>query len=142
LATGHLTEVPVFYDRANEHLTLGVEPSVPVTPRVPMTLVVTVANVAALTQDGGIAVFGYGNGYPAALVRVAPTNFLALSPVCPHQQYYVDVDPATGGFSCPGHGALFSSLGAWTGGRTQTTALPHLQSSFDAAAGTVTITIP
>ncbi len=140
--TGHLTEVPLSYDRASERLTLGVAPSVPVTTRLPMTLVVTVANVPALAHDGGIQIYGYGNGYPAALVRIAPANYLALSPVCPHQQYYVDLDPASGGFSCPGHGALFSSLGAWTGGRTQTTALPRLPSSFDAAAGTVTITIP
>ena len=141
-ATGHLTEVPVSFDIANERLTLGVKPSVPVMARAPMQLVVTVANIAALTHDGGIALFGYGNGYPAALVRIASAIFVALSPICPHQQYYVDPDPDTTGFRCPGHGALFSSLGAWIGGPTQTTALPRLPSSFDAVAGTVTITIP
>jgi len=85
--------------------------------------------------------YGLGNGYPAAIVRVADTTYLALSPICPHQGYYVDVDAKTGGFNCPGHHATFSARGAWTGGQV-TTSLQVLVSSYDAAKGTVTMTIP
>jgi Rieske Fe-S protein len=141
-STGHLTAVPLVYDSVAGAIMLGVEPVVPTPrPRAPMTLTVTLASTPALATVGGIALFGYGNGYPAALVRVADAAYLALSPICTHRQYYVDVDVEHGGFLCPGHGAMFTERGQWTGG-TATTNLTVLPSTFDAANGTVTITIP
>ena len=45
------------------------------------------------------------------------------------------------GFLCPGHQAMFTSDGTWTGGQV-TTNLTVLPSVFDAAKGVVSITIP
>jgi len=139
--TGPLKAVPLLFDAAARMLTLGKEPLVPLPPRKAMLLDVTVAQESALSRVGGIAFFGLSNGYPAALVRVGAASYLALSPICPHLGYIVDADAKTGGFLCPGHHAAFTALGAWTGGQV-TTSLKVLPSTFDAARGVVSITIP
>ena len=138
---GHLASVPVTYDVSRGTVTLGVEPVVPPPKRTPMVLQVVVAKQPSLATIGGIAIFGLGNGYPAAVVRTDADRYLALSPVCPHQAYYVDPDPSAGGFRCPGHGATFTERGAWTGGQ-QTSNLVQLSSTFDTMTGTMSVTIP
>lgn len=136
--TANLRPVPLTYDAAARLITLGVwPPSTP--PRKPMLLTVVLAEQSALAAVGGIAEFGTGNGYPAFLVRVAQEQYLALSPICPHLGYYVDI--VKGAFECPGHHATFSATGVWTGGQP-TTNLVVLDSTYDQTAGTVTITIP
>jgi Rieske Fe-S protein len=139
--TGPLKAVPLVFDAPARMITLGKEPPVAPPPRKAMLLDVTVAQEPALTKVGGIALFGLGNGYPAALVRVGSADYVALSPICPHLGYLVDPDAKTGGFLCPGHHAAFTSRGAWTGGQV-TTNLKVLVSTLDAARGVVTITIP
>lgn len=141
LRTGPLKAVPLDYDAAARIIRLGKEPAVPLTQRKAVLLDVVVAEVPALTRVGGIAFFGLDNGYPAALVRAGEASYAAFSPTCPHLGYYVDADPRTGGFTCPGHQATFTSLGQWTGGQV-TTNLKALASTFDAARGVVSITIP
>jgi Rieske Fe-S protein len=138
---GHLAAVPLAYDAASGTVTLGIAPASPPPKRVPMLLQVVVASQPRLADVGGIAIFGLGNGYPAAVVRTGAASYLALSPICPHQAYYVDPDPSAGGFRCPGHGATFTERGTWSGGQ-QTTSLVELSSRFYTMTGTLSVTIP
>ena len=101
------------------------------------TLVVTVAQFAALASVGGVARVDGGRGTPVALVRTGAATFIALSLVCTHQGSTVNIIGA--GFLCPNHRARFSSTGVWQGGQV-TTNLRSLPASFDAGAGTVSIT--
>lgn len=138
--TSNLTLIPLTFDAAAGTVTLGVSPPPPPPPtRTPQTLVVPVAKQPGLAAVGGIALFGLDNGYPAAVVRIGSAEYLALSIICPHQGWYMDIDGA--GFLCPGHKARFDAHGVWQGGQA-TTNLKVLASTFDAAAGTVTVTIP
>lgn len=101
------------------------------------TLVVTVAQFPALASVGGVARVDGGRGTPVALVRTGAAAFTALSLVCTHQGSTVNITGA--GFLCPNHGARFSSAGVWQGGQV-TTNLRSLPASYDAGAGTVSIT--
>ncbi|HEY3287931.1 MAG TPA: Rieske 2Fe-2S domain-containing protein [Gemmatimonadaceae bacterium] len=100
-------------------------------------LVVTLAQYAVLTNVGGVARVDGGSGTPVALVRTGAQSFTALSLVCPHEHATVNVNG--GGFLCPNHGARFSGTGVWQGGQP-TTNMRSLPASYDAVAGTVTIT--
>jgi cytochrome b6-f complex iron-sulfur subunit len=100
-------------------------------------LVVTVAQFAALANVGGVARVDGGAGTPVALVRTSAESFLALSLVGPHARATVNVNG--GGFLCPNHGARFSGTGVWQGGQP-TTNMVSLPATYDAVAGTVTIT--
>ncbi len=137
--TGNLSLVPLTYDASAQTIRLGVAPPPVTHQRTPMVLDVVLASVPELAVVGGIALFGLGNGYPAALVRLAEESYLALSPICPHKGWYVE--PGADGFECPGHHATFTTHGVWTGGQA-TTNLTELDSTYDARTGTVTITIP
>lgn len=139
--TAQLTAIPLVYDASSGAITLGIAPAEPPPPRQPKSFTIDVRNEPSLSAVGGIYIFGRGNGYPGALVRMAATEFLALSPICPHRAYYVDVDESGRGFLCPGHGAMFTANGTWYGGQP-TTNLSVLSSVYDAAAGTVTVTVP
>lgn len=101
------------------------------------TLVVMVSQFASLASVGGVARVDGGSGTPVALVRTGASSFAALSLVCPHQGATVGISAT--GFLCPNHGARFSSAGVWQGGQV-TTNLRSLPSSYDAVAGTVSIT--
>jgi Rieske Fe-S protein len=100
------------------------------------TLVVTVANFAALATVGGAARVDGGNGRPVALVRTSATTFSAFSLVCTHEGSTVGI--TQNGFLCPNHGARFAFTGVWQGGQ-ETSNLKALSNTFDAAAGTVTV---
>lgn len=101
------------------------------------TLVVTLSQFAALASVGGVARVDGGHGTPVALVRTGAGSFTALSLVCTHEGTTVNITSA--GFLCPNHGARFSSVGVWQGGQV-TTNLRSLPSTYDAVAGTVSIT--
>ena len=73
---------------------------------------------------------------PIAVVRTATSSFVALSRICPHQGG--GVNPVSGGFLCPLHGAQFSDTGVWEGGQ-QTGNLTSYNTSYNASAGTLTI---
>lgn len=100
------------------------------------SLVVTVANFAALASVGGAARVDGGSGRPVALVRTGATTFNAFSLVCTHEGTTVNL--TSSGFLCPNHGARFSSAGIWQGGQV-TSDLKTLVATFNAAAGTVTV---
>ncbi len=98
----------------------------------------TIADHPELATVGGVALVETSGG-PVAVVRTATagnSQFLVLSRVCPHQQ--VTVSLRANGFFCTGHGAEFDAHGVWTGGQS-TSNLVRYPTSYDAAAGTVTI---
>jgi Rieske Fe-S protein len=139
-ATANLTSFPVNYTASSGALTVGAPP--PATPATPVAngsqLLVTLLSVPALAAVGGIARVDGNTSKPVALVHATQGTYVALSMVCPHQGATISIQ--SGGFICPRHGARFSSTGAWTGGQP-TSSLRVLASTYDATAGTVTITL-
>jgi len=96
---------------------------------------IKVSDLPALATIGGIALVTF-SGNPLAIVRTGDTTFLTLSRVCPHQGNIVN--PNGSGFLCPGHGARFTATGQWSGGE-RTSNMRAYATSYDAAAGTLTI---
>jgi Rieske Fe-S protein len=141
-ATANMTSVAVIYNAVAGTLAVAAPPvTTPATP-VPVGnasgLLVTLANVPALANVGGIARVDGNTSRPVALVRTGQASYLALSLICPHQGATVSIQ--SGAFICPRHGARFSSNGTWTSGQ-RTSNLNVLASSYDATKGTVTITV-
>jgi cytochrome b6-f complex iron-sulfur subunit len=69
-------------------------------------------------------------------VRTGDASFIALGMGCTHQGTKVDI---TGhGFTCPNHGAQFSSTGAVTRGPASQPLYRH-DVVYDASAGTLTV---
>lgn len=89
----------------------------------------------ALANVNGVATLTI-DGSPIAVVRESTTTFAAFSLVCPHQGN--TVQPQSGSFFCPGHGAMFSLSGQWTGGQ-RTSNLRSYPVVYDASAATITI---
>jgi cytochrome b6-f complex iron-sulfur subunit len=100
-------------------------------------LIVTVSAYSALATTGGAARVDGGGGTPVALVRTGAASFSAFSLRCPHEGFTVSVQSSR--FYCQAHGAQFALSGSWTGGQ-RTSNLASLAVSYDAAAGTVSIT--
>jgi Rieske Fe-S protein len=96
---------------------------------------IQLSDYPALASVGGIALVTF-NGSPLAIVRTGDASFVTLSRVCPHQGN--TVNPNGSGFLCPGHGARFNATGQWVGGQS-TTNLRSYSTSYNAAAGTITI---
>jgi cytochrome b6-f complex iron-sulfur subunit len=96
---------------------------------------VKVSDYPALATVGGIALVSIQSS-PFAIVRTGTSSFAALSRVCPHQGSIVNQSGS--GFLCPNHGAQFSANGTWIGGQP-TSSLHSYATTYDAAAGTVTI---
>src|SRR5205085_7679327 len=96
---------------------------------------IKVSEFPALASVGGVALVTF-NGNPLAIVRTGTTSFVTLSRVCPHQGNIIN--PSGDGFLCPGHGARFSATGQWLGGE-RTSSMRSYTTSYDAAAGTITI---
>jgi Rieske Fe-S protein len=76
------------------------------------------------------------SGAPFAIVRTSDTTFVTLSRICPHQGNIVNQNGS--GLLCTGHGARFSANGTWVGGQG-TSSLRSYSTSYDAAAGTLTV---
>ena len=102
-------------------------------------ITVKLANYSALSAVNGVARVDGGTGAPTALVRTGAASFTALSMVCTHQGTTIGITGS--GFTCPNHGAQFSQTGQWVGGQP-TSSLQSYATSYDAAAGTVTISRP
>jgi cytochrome b6-f complex iron-sulfur subunit len=96
---------------------------------------IKVSDFPALASVGGIALVNVA-GNPLAIVRTGDASFVTLSRVCPHQGS--TINPNGSGFLCPGHGARFSATGQWVGGQS-TSNMRSYSTSYDAAAGTITI---
>lgn len=95
----------------------------------------TLSDYPALASVNGVATVSIG-GSPFALVRTSSTSVVALSRVCPHQGNIVN--PVSGGFLCPGHGARFNASGTWVGGE-RTSSLHAYPAALDVVAGVVTV---
>ena len=96
---------------------------------------IKVSDFPALASVGGIALVNVA-GNPLAIVRTGDASFVTLSRICPHQGS--TINPNGSGFLCPGHGARFSATGQWVGGQS-TSNMRSYGTSYDAAAGTITI---
>jgi len=96
---------------------------------------IKVSDFAALATVGGVALTSV-NGSPVAVVRTAASTFVVLSRICPHEGALIST--SSSGFTCPRHGAQFSSTGTWTGGQ-RTSSLHAYATTYDATAGTITV---
>lgn len=96
---------------------------------------IKVSDFPALASVGGIALVNF-SGNPFAIVRTGDASFVTLSRICPHQGN--TINPSGSGFLCPGHGARFTASGQWQGGQS-TSNMRSYATSYDAAAGTLTI---
>ncbi|HWE43459.1 MAG TPA: Rieske (2Fe-2S) protein [Gemmatimonadaceae bacterium] len=77
-----------------------------------------------------------GRGLGVAAVRTGDAAFIALGMACTHQGTKVDISGH--GFTCPNHGAQFSSTGAVTRGPAAQPLYRH-DVVYDATAGTLTV---
>lgn len=93
------------------------------------------ADYPSLAAVGGVALVDIGSS-PFAVVRTSASAFVTLSRICPHQG--TTVNQSASGFLCPNHGATFTSSGEWVGGQ-RTSNMTSYPTSFDSAAGTITI---
>jgi nitrite reductase/ring-hydroxylating ferredoxin subunit len=96
---------------------------------------VKVSDYSALASVGGVAITML-NGTPIAIVRTGTTTFITLSRICPHQGS--TINQISTGFRCPNHLAQFDTTGNWVGGQ-RTSNMRSYPTSYDAAAGTLTI---
>ena len=96
---------------------------------------IKVSDFPALASVGGIALVNV-SGNPLEIVRTGDASFVTLSRICPHQGN--TINPNGSGFLCPGHGARFNASGQWVGGQS-TSNMRSYATSYDAAAGTLTI---
>ncbi|MBI3569326.1 MAG: Rieske (2Fe-2S) protein [Gemmatimonadetes bacterium] len=103
------------------------------------TITVKLSSYPVLANVGGVARVDGGNGSPTALVRTSSSTFTALSMICTHQGFTIDI--AGSGFICPNHGAQYSKTGAWIGGQPASQ-LQGFAATYDATAGTVVIARP
>ena len=98
---------------------------------------IRLADHPALGSTGGVTYVTVGE-VSLAVVRTGDSSFLALSRACPHQG--VLVDATSTGFTCPRHGAQFSTTGQWVGGRSTTNLLSY-PVDYNRKQGTLTIKI-
>jgi len=103
-------------------------------------ITVTLASFSALATVGGVARVDGGSGAPTALYRNSATSFVAVAMVCPHAGYY-PIAIVSSGFYCGVHGSSFSKSGGLQGGPSPS-GLAAFATSYDATAGTVTISRP
>lgn len=96
---------------------------------------IKVADYSSLSAVGGVALVTV-SGIPLAIVRTGTDTFIALSRICPHEGAVIS--STSNGFTCPRHGAQFSKTGTWTGGQ-RTSSLRSYTATYDATAGTITV---
>ena len=104
-------------------------------PTLTQDVVVNLADYPVLAEDGGVARIA-GLSTPVAVANLGGDTYVALSLVCPHAGGTVGWSGTQ--FVCPVHGARFAEDGRWTGGQP-TSSLREYPTTYDAAAGTVTI---
>ncbi len=138
--TGNLTSLGATLDVAAGTITVGATPGT-TTPATGtsgnVSLVVRVASFPALGAVGGAARVDAGSGIPIGVARTGASTFVAYTLACPHQGTTVQL--VGKGWRCANHGATFDSAGRVTAGPA-TTNLAALTTTYDAVAGTLTIT--
>ena len=108
----------------------------PVAPSTDSTTI-RLSDHPSLGSVGGVAYITLG-GVSLAVVRTGDSSFVALSRACPHQGALVEATSA--GFTCPRHGAQFSTTGEWVGGRVTTNLLSY-PVDYNRKTGILTIQI-
>jgi len=96
---------------------------------------IKLADYSSLSTVGGVALVTL-SGAQLAVVRTGADTFIALSLVCPHEGSIVRA--SSSGFTCPRHGARFSTTGVWQGGQ-RTSNMRSYPATYDATAGTISI---
>lgn len=96
---------------------------------------IKVADYSALSAVGGIALVTL-SGASLAIVRTGTDTYIALSRSCPHEGAIVTA--SSSGFTCPRHGARFSTTGAWQSGQ-RTSSMRSYTTTYDVTTGTLTI---
>ncbi len=96
---------------------------------------IRVSDHASLASVNGVALVEL-SGSPVAIVRTGATTFVALSRICPHQGYFINVNGSE--FLCTGHGAQFTNTGTWKGGQP-TSNMRSYAVVFNETAGTIKI---
>ncbi len=110
----------------------------PPPPGGPGGLVVNLADFPELAAIGGTARVDGDTATPIGVSRIAADTFIAVSMICTHAGFKpIDIRPS--GYRCPNHGAVFADNGDWLSGQ-RTSDLERYNVSFDAVAGTITIT--
>ena len=113
--------------------TTGGDPNVPIGG--PVTI--KVSDFPGLATVGTVVDIGHER----AAVRTGTSTFHGLSRICTHEQ--CDVDVRNNRFECPCHGSTFASDGSVIRGPNVSsppiTALRTLATTFDQAAGTLTM---
>jgi cytochrome b6-f complex iron-sulfur subunit len=117
--------------------------STPTTPSGTASTTLDIGMTPALAAVGGAISrqFGTNNGsQPVIVVRIAASEFLALSSICTHAACNVALPSSTGGdLVCPCHGSRFSSRDGSVRGGPAGSPLQRFTTSFDAAKNTLTI---
>jgi Rieske Fe-S protein len=100
-------------------------------------ITVKLADFPGLATTGTVVAIGHER----ALVRTGASTFHGLSIICTHEQ--CDTDVRNNRFECPCHGSIFAADGSVIRGPNVSsppiTPLRTLATTFDAAAGTVTV---
>lgn len=110
----------------------------PPPPGGPGGLVVNLADFPELAAVGGTARVDGDSSTPIGVSRITADSFVAVSMICTHAGYKpIDIRPS--GYRCPNHGAVFADNGDWLSGQ-RTSDLERYNVSYDAVAGTLTIT--
>ena len=92
-------------------------------------------NVALKTPGGSIVV---SNGSIIVAQTLTGGKYLAVSIACPHQQVAVEYDPTNNDFSCPAHGSIFTSTGAFQSGPANGASLTQYKTSLNGNILTIT----
>jgi Rieske Fe-S protein len=115
------------------HNTTGGDPNIPVGGPVTVKL----SDFPALATVGTVVDIGHER----AVVRTSATTFHGLSRICTHEQ--CDVDVRNNRFECPCHGSTYAADGSVIRGPNVSsppiTALRTLDTTFNQAAGTITV---
>jgi len=99
------------------------------------TVMVNLADYPELSQVGGVAVL-QGVNVPIAVANLGPSQYVALSLICPHQGGSISWNGTD--FMCAVHGATFAEDGHWIGGQS-TSNMYEYKTSYDSVAGSVTV---
>ena len=99
---------------------------------------VTLASFPALATVGGYTNVGTNNNVPVGVCRTGTSTYVAYDLACTHQGTTIQTN-SSGGWTCPNHGAQFSSTGALVQGPA-TTPLVALNAALDSTGTTLTIT--
>jgi cytochrome b6-f complex iron-sulfur subunit len=102
------------------------------------SIALSIDSSSPLASTGSMAVLQYQSGY-LLVARTGDAAFTALSAICTHETCLISAR-ASDVFLCTCHGSTFDTSGRVLGGPARAS-LRQYPTSFDAAAGTLTISV-